>query len=127
MAKMITVLVFTSLLAGCFEAQRAAGCNNTGIFGCKDAPAEIQPPDPELRPAPAGGRSPQHPWTQPLNDCMAAGGLRTECFEQLPPDILVQYEAWEAERAAIRRRQFEQRRELNNSPVFGMKPQVRGE
>jgi len=35
---------------------------------------------------------------------MAAGGLRTECFKKLPPDILVQFEAWEADRAAIRRR-----------------------
>lgn len=143
MAKIITPFLLAILLTGCFEAQRALGCNDTGVLGCKDEPSDIQPPDPELRPAPSGGRSlprpnpreqapevtasgylehHQYPWSQPLNECMAAGGLRTECFKKLPPDILVQFEAWEADRAAIRRRQFQQRRELENSPLFGVEP-----
>jgi hypothetical protein len=141
MAKMITPLLLAILLTGCFEAQRALGCNNTGILGCKDEPSEIQPPDPELRRAPSGGRSPprtdqqeqvseaatgsyleghEYPWSQPLYECMAAGGLRTECFESLPPDILVQFEAWEAERATIRRQQFQQRQQPENSRSFGV-------
>ena len=58
MAKAMTTLLLAILLTGCFQAQRALGCNNTGIFGCRDEPSEIQPPDPELRRAPSGGRSP---------------------------------------------------------------------
>ncbi len=126
----LAILLALSTLQSCFKMQKTFGCNNTGIFGCKDQPSEIQPPDQELRRAPPGGRVPprpdqqgqaaevatgryleghEYPWSQPLDDCMAAGGLRTECFENLPPDILAQFEAWEAERAAMRRRQFEQR------------------
>lgn len=141
--KVMTTVLLAVLLTGCFQAQRALGCNNTGILGCKDEPSEIQPPDPELRRAPSGGRSPprprqeeqlpedatrryatghEHPWSQSLDECMAASGLRTECFENLPPDILAQFEAWEAERATIRRRQFQQRQQLENSPSFGLEP-----
>ena len=135
----MTLLVFLS--AGCFEAQKAAGCNNVGILGCKDKPSEIEPPDPALKPAPSGGRHcpgaelpheaseasnsdclrrNQHRWIQPLNECMAAGGLRTDCLDGLPPEVLIQLEAWEAERAAIRRRQFEQRQKLDDSSAFGV-------
>ena len=99
---------------GCFELQRAAGCNNTGIFGCKDEPSEIQEPDPDLKRAPPGGRFPptdrereQQPWATLIDDCMASGGQRTECIENLPPDILAQLEALESGNAAIRRRQLE--------------------
>ncbi len=142
MAKVMTTLLLAILLTGCFEAQRALGCNNTGILGCKDEPSEIQPPNPELKRAPPGGRSPlprqeeqvpefatrryledhEYPWSQPLDECMAAGGLRTECFENLPPDILIQFEAWEAERATIRRQQFQHRLQPENSSSFGVEP-----
>jgi len=119
------------------------GCNNVGVFGCKDEPSEIQPPDSELSRAPsirrsarrpsqpeqlqevAADRNPQgneHPWTKPLNKCIAAGRLRTECIEGLPPDILAQFETWEAERATIRRRQFQQRQQSESSPSFGVEP-----
>ena len=98
-------IVFAALLAlvmcqGCFELQRAVGCNNTGIFGCKDEPSEIQEPNPDLKRAPPGGRYPRRyqegepqPWTTLIDDCMAGGGQRTECIENLPPDILAQLEA----------------------------------
>jgi hypothetical protein len=141
LARLITALLLSILLTSCFQAQRAMGCNNIGVFGCKDEPSEIQLPDPELSRAPsirrsalrpsqpeqlqeiAADRNPQgneYPWIQPLNECMAAGGLRTECFESLPPDILAEFEAWEAERATIRRRQFQQRQQPENSPSFGV-------
>jgi len=140
MAKVMTTLLFAILVTGCFQAQRALGCNNTGIFGCKDDPSEIPAPDPELRRAPSEVRalSPgqekqvpefatrryleghEYPWSQPLDDCMAAGGLRTECIENLPPDILAQFEAWEAKRGTTRRRQFQQRRQPENSPLLGV-------
>lgn len=130
-------VLFASLLAlitcqGCMKLQRAVGCDNTGIFGCKDKPSEIQPPDPELRRAPPAGRAQhapegdgryleghEYPWSQPLDDCMAAGGTRTECFASLPADILEQFEAWEAERAVQRRRQLQQRL---SQPSFGVEP-----
>jgi hypothetical protein len=143
MAKMMAVLLVATLLAGCFEAQRAMGCNNTGIFGCKDQPSEVQTSDPGLRPAPSKGRSypnanlpeqvpevatgdslqrHEYPWFEPLDECMAAGGTRTECFEKLPPDILAQFEAWEAERADVRRRQLQQRYQPENSLPLDTKP-----
>ena len=142
MRNLITLTALVLLSAGCFEVQRAAGCNNVGILGCKDKPYEIEPPDPALKPAPSGGRHcpgaellheaseagdpdclrrNQHPWIQPLNECMAAGGLRTDCLEGLPPEVLIQLEAWESERAAIRRRQFEQRQELDDPSAFGVR------
>ena len=92
MAKVITTLLLAILLTACFEAQRALGCNNTGILGCKDEPSQIGPPNPELRRAPSGGRSPprpndqawasegatggylegqEYPWSQLLDECMA--------------------------------------------------------
>ena len=46
-------------LSGCFQLQRAVGCNSPGIFGCKDKPQSApQGPEayPELRRAPESGR-----------------------------------------------------------------------
>lgn len=41
--KFLIALILASLCTGCmFEAQRALGCNNVGIFGCKD---KVQPPN----------------------------------------------------------------------------------
>jgi hypothetical protein len=141
MRNIVTLTAVVVLSTGCFEAQRAAGCNNVGILGCKDDPAAIEQPDSALQPAPLGGRrfprpelrhgppesddaggfrSNQYSWIQPLNECMAAGEPRTDCIEGLPPEVLIQFEAWEAESAAIRRRQFERRQELDDSSAFGM-------
>ncbi len=40
--KYAVILILASLCTGCmFEAQRALGCNNVGVFGCKD---KAQPP-----------------------------------------------------------------------------------
>ncbi len=111
-------IVLATLLAliacqGCLKLQRAIGCNNTGIFGCKDEPSEIQPPNPDLQRAPPGGRSSpryqegqEQPWSAIVDRCMAAGGQRSECIENLPPDVLAQLEAWESGNAAMRRRQL---------------------
>ncbi len=44
-----TLLIALLSLASCFELQRAVGCNNTGIFGCKDK-AESPPQGPETYP-----------------------------------------------------------------------------
>lgn len=118
-------VVLVALLAlgtfqGCFKLQRAVGCNNTGIFGCKDEPSEIQSPPFELKPA--QGRyleGHEFPWSRPLDDCMAAGGTRTECFESLPPEILAQFEAWEAERARMRRQQTTRERQ-SPDPALGV-------
>ena len=129
----LAIVLALGSLQGCFGLQRAWGCNNPGILGCKDKgpePSEItQPPD-GLKRAPPGGRAQrapvgdgryleghEYPWSRPLDDCMAAGGTRTECFASLPPDILEQFEAWEAERAAQRHRQFQQR---SRQPSFGV-------
>jgi hypothetical protein len=121
----LAILFALGSLQGCFGLQRASGCSNPGILGCKDKgpePSEITQPPAGLRRAPADGREKrapvddgryleghEYPWSRPLDDCMAAGGTRTECFASLPADILEQFEDWEAERAAQRRRQFEQR------------------
>ncbi len=118
-------VVLATLLAlvtcqGCFGLQRAMGCNDPGIFGCKMEPSEITPPPAGLQPA--QGRyleGQEYPWSRPLDDCMAAGGTRTECFASLTPEILEQFEAWEADRAAQRRRQFQQR---SRQPSFGVEP-----
>ena len=126
MAKVMTTLLLATLL--------------TGIVGCKDELSEIQPPDPEPRSARSGEGSPprpiqqqvpevapgsyleghEYPWSQPLDECMAASGLRTECIEKLPPDILARFEAWEAKRATVRQRRFQQRRQPENLPSFGV-------
>lgn len=100
MAKIITPFLLAVLLTGCFEAQRALGCNDTGILGCKDEPSDIQPPDPELRPAPSGGRSLPRPNPREQAPEVTASG----CLEhhQYP---------WS-----------QQRRELENSPLFGVEP-----
>ena len=95
----LAALLTLGTLQSCFQVQEALGCNNTGIFGCKDKPSEItQPEDTDLKRAPPGGRSQQvgddrylegqeYPWSQSLDDCMAAGGTWTECFASLPPEI----------------------------------------
>jgi hypothetical protein len=56
----------------------------------------------------------EHPWSRALDECMAAGGQRSDCWESMPPDILAELEAWEAERGVIRRRQFQSRPQLVN-------------
>ncbi len=111
---LLATLLGLLMCQGCFKLQRAIGCNNTGILGCKDEPSEIQEPNPDLQRAPLGGRFParyqegqEQPWTALIDDCMAAGGQRTDCIENLPPDVLAQLEAWESRNAAMRRRQLE--------------------
>jgi len=115
------------------ELQRAAGCGDPGFFGCNDKglePSAITQPPAGLKHAPPGGRAKQaplgdgryregheHPWSRPLDDCMAAGGTRTECFASLPPDVLEQFEAWEAERAVQRSEQIQHR---SRQPSFGV-------
>jgi hypothetical protein len=120
----LATLLALGSLQGCFGLQRAWGCSNPGILGCKDKgpePSEITQPPADLKRAPVGDggyrEGHEHPWSRPLDDCMAAGGTRTECFASLPPDILEQFEAWEVERAAQRRRQLEQR---SRQPSFGV-------
>lgn len=44
----VLILVISNL-TGCFKLQRAAGCNNVGILGCKDKP-ETSPQGPEAFP-----------------------------------------------------------------------------
>jgi hypothetical protein len=108
------ILLCFAACQGCFQAQRAMGCNNTGILGCKDEPSEIQESNPDLQRAPPRGRfSPRYqegqeqPWTALIDACMAAGGQRSECIEKLPPEVLIQLEAWESANAAMRREQLE--------------------
>jgi hypothetical protein len=131
----LAILAALGSLQGCFEWQRAWGCSDPGILGCKDEmpePSEITPPPAGLKRAPPGGRAQQapvgdgryleghdYPWSRPLDDCMAAGGTRPECFASLPPDILEQFEAWEAERGTQRRRSFLWR---SGQPSFGFEP-----
>ncbi len=133
---LLAIMLALATCQGCFKLQRAIGCNNTGIFGCKDEPpepSEIQPTDSELRRAPPGGRSQwvpiddgrylegqEYPWSRPLDDCMATR-TRTECFENLPPDLLAQFEVWEAEQAAMRRQQTMRGRQRLD-PAFGVEP-----
>lgn len=129
----LVILLPLGILQGCFGLPRAADCNNPGVFGCKDKgpqPSEITLPPADRERAPPGGtvqplpvgdgshlEGQEYPWSRPLNDCMAAGGTRTECFASLPPDILAQFEAWEAERAAERRRQLQKG---SPRPSFGV-------
>ena len=120
-----------------FEVQRALGCNNVGVFGCKD---KADPPDPDAPvPRKAHGRPgtgvaagsevltnsrgeryyPGTPSYVPLIDnCIIAGGARAECIEALPPEELAKLEAAEAERGAILREQMKARR---GHEVFGGK------
>ena len=81
----LATLLTLGTLQSCFKMQEA-----------RDEPAEIQPPDPELPAQQTGdGRyleGQEYPWSRLLDDCMAAGGARTECFASLPPEILQQIE-----------------------------------
>jgi len=57
----LAVLFVLTSLQGCFGLQRAWGCSDPGIFGCKDIPPEgadeiTQPEDSGLKRAPSGGR-----------------------------------------------------------------------
>lgn len=63
----------------------------------------------------------QMPWDPYIIECMEAGGTRAMCFEQLPPDVLAELEAYEAETRERRRAQMAVRRALNppGGPVFG--------
>ena len=60
----------------------------------------------------------EHPWSKALDECMAAGGQRSDCWESMPPDVLAELEAWEAERGVVRRRQFESRPQLENATSY---------
>ena len=129
------ILLALGSLQGCFGLQRASGCNNPGIFGCKDRapePSGVEQPPAGLERAAAVGRAQtdpandcryreghEYPWSRLLDDCMADGGTRCQCFASLPPDILEQFESFEAEKAAERRRQVQQR---SRQPAFGVAP-----
>jgi hypothetical protein len=105
---MIAILLILSSIQGCFGLQRAAGCNNPGLLGCKD-----KGPEPRYL------EGHEHPWSRLLDNCMAAGWTRTECFSSLPPDMLEQFESWEAEKALERGRKFQQR---SRQPSLGVEP-----
>ena len=138
---LLATLLALGGLSGCFGLQRAAGCSNPGIFGCEykgPEATEIAPAPAELKRAPPDGRAEQapdgdgrylegheYPWSRYLDDCIAVGGTRAECVASLPPDILQQFEAWEAERAAQRRRQFQQRSRQPSFGVESLKPNTR--
>jgi hypothetical protein len=62
----------------------------------------------------------EHPWSRALDECMAAGGQRSDCWESMPPDILAEMEVWEAERGVVRRRQFDSRPQLENATSYEM-------
>lgn len=62
----------------------------------------------------------EHPWTRAIDECMAAGGQRSDCYESMPPDVLAELEAWEAEQGVVRRRQFESRPQLENATSYEM-------
>lgn len=112
----VVSLLLATALSGCLQAQRAASCRDYGVDGCKDNSSQNEVSGPALQRAQLDDQS----WVQPLNECMATGAQRTECFERLPPDMLAEYEAWEAEHANMRRRQFEQRQRLETRPAFGV-------
>ena len=81
-------IVLATLLAlltcqGCFKLQRAVGCNNPGIFGCKDKPSEIQDPDPGLQPAPPAPSSPEE-----INTSMDNAEKLARAFGMAPVDLL---------------------------------------
>ncbi len=139
--KIALVLILTSL-SGCrYEWQRAWGCNNVGLFGCKDTGGD--PPNPNVPlPREAYGRPgtevgaesevltnsrgeryyPGTPSYVPLIDnCIIAGGIRGECIKALPPEELRKLEAAEAERGAILR---EQMRAGRGHDVFGGRREV---
>jgi hypothetical protein len=132
---MIAILLILSSIQGCFGLQRAAGCNNPGLLGCKDKgpePSVVEQSPVDLKRAPPGGRPQwapadgcryleghEHPWSRLLDNCMAAGWTRTECFSSLPPDMLEQFESWEAEKALERGRKFQQR---SRQPSLGVEP-----
>ena len=108
---------------GCTTLQRALGCSDPGFFGgCRDESPPPVDPEKALEQAPtvATGRFPprphdqrDQPWIILIDACMAAGNQRTQCIENLPPEVLAQLQAWETENADMRRRQLEQRaREL---------------
>ena len=62
----------------------------------------------------------KHPWTKALDECMAAGGQRSDCWNSMPPDITAEMEAWEAQRGVVRQRQFESRSQLDNATTHEM-------
>ena len=60
------------------------------------------------------------PWDPFIIDCMETGKHRAECFEELPPEMLAELEAYEAEQQELRRAQMELRKALNpDDTVFG--------
>jgi len=127
--KIIVALILAVLCTGCmFEAQRALGCNNVGVFGCKDEaqPVDTEAPIPrkaEGRPSVMSSRyRPGTPsWVLLIDNCIMAGGSRNDCIEALPPDELKKLEEWEAEVAAMRREQMGARRGYE---VFGGRREV---
>ena len=130
--KIIVAVIVAILCTGCmFEAQRALGCNNVGVFGCKDKAQPVNTDDPiprraEGRPVLTNSRGeryrPETPsWVPLIDNCIIAGGSRNDCIEALPPNELKKLEAWEAEVAAMRR---EQMGALRGYEVFGGRREV---
>ena len=54
-------------------------------------------------------------WVPLIDDCMNAGGTRSECIATLPPEELAKLEAWEAQVGAMRREQMARRQVLSSS------------
>ena len=90
-----------------FEAERAFGCGNVGVFGCKD---KAQPPisdGPPLRKAEerrsvltnSRGElySPGTPSVPLVDDCLRVGSNRTDCIDNLPPEELEKFHQWEVQ------------------------------
>ncbi len=68
----------------------------------------------------AGAQGEEWPWEPPMAECMAEGGTRGDCIEALPPEVLAELEAWEAQNGVMRRAQMAVRSSLGQGGlVFG--------
>lgn len=92
------VLLLLATTQGCFKVQRAAGCNNPGVLGCKDDPSAVQVSPSGLEPDQGRVVDDRESLEfRVLDDCSADKALRTECAERPPATRLGSLEATEFE------------------------------
>jgi len=105
-------LISTSILVtGVMLVSACAAIRRTQTSGPCEYPCEPAKAGPVETPLPRYAADVPY-WVPMIDDCMAAGPTRRECFDALPEDVLADVAAWERARADQRRELLHRHQEL---------------
>lgn len=98
----IGLILMSILLTGVMLVSACTTVRRTQTSGACEYPCEPAKAEPVETPLPRYTVDVPY-WVPMIDDCMAAGRTRRECFDALPEDVLADVAAWERAREDERR------------------------